>query len=209
MTTAHPPKVETFDTDKGINTDPKGFDRAVDRWATLPPEASYGTSAGPPRGLYMARPADHPRFGYLESWLLPALDLRVSRFHFRNGSGHGPYPGQELYIDIALTETPLPGGRVWRTTDLYIDVVTYAGGRWEILDLEELGDALVAGHLSPEQTCRALTAAQKVVTGIVTAGSAEEFLSRQGYNLHWADPADVVPAPPEQRHDGTPGRNPL
>lgn len=85
----HRPKTESFDIPGGTNTDPKGFVRSVDRWDSLP------------GALYMARPADHPRFGYLESWLIPALTLRVNRFHFRNGSGHGPWPGQELYVDIA------------------------------------------------------------------------------------------------------------
>jgi len=145
----------------------------------------------------MARPADHPRFGYLESWLIPDLDLRVNRFHFRNKTGHGHYPDQDLYIDIALVEPPTaPDDHIWRTTDLYIDVVTYRLGDWEILDLEELGDALVAGYLSPTLTSRALAAAQNVVTGIVTHGSIEKFLKEQGYSLLWADPGSVHLAPP-------------
>lgn len=201
MSGLHPPKVETFDTVSGINTDPKGFRRPVDRWS------SVTDSDGTPRALYMARPADHPRFGYLESWLLPALDLRVNRFHFRNGSGHGPWPDQELYIDIARVDPPAaagtgPGsgpdaGPVWRTTDLYIDVVTYAGGKWEILDLEELGDALVAGYLDAETTRRALDAAQRAVTGMVSTGSVEGWLRGQGFDLTWADPASVVLSPAE------------
>lgn len=196
MSGLHPPKVETFDTATDVNTDPKGVPRTVDRWI---PVTSTGGTAEPLRALYMARPADHPRFGYLESWLLPDLDLRVNRFHFRNGSGHGPYPGQELYIDVVRIDPPMsPDDPVWRTTDLYIDVVTYAGGKWEILDLEELGDALVAGYLDAGTTRRALDAAQRIVTGAATAGgSVEDWLRSEGHDLTWADPGSVVPAPPE------------
>ncbi|AGP31177.1 DUF402 domain-containing protein [Corynebacterium terpenotabidum] len=189
MSDPHPPKVETFDTSAGINIDPKGFHRAVERWG--------GDATGDNPTLYMARTADHPRFGYLESWLLPALDLRVNRFHFRNGTGHGPYPGQDLYIDIAVVDPPTSAGpSTWRTTDLYIDVVTYADGRWEVLDLEELGDALTAGHLDPATTSRALAAAQQVCTGLVTSGSVDAWLRDRGFPLSWAAPDEVVPAPP-------------
>lgn len=188
MSGTHPPKRETFDTAASVSVDPKNVRRAVDRW----------DADTVPGALYMARPADHPRFGYLESWLLPALDLRVNRFHFRNGTGHGPYPLQDLYIDIALVDPPTAsGGNVWRTTDLYIDVVTYAGGRWEILDLEELGDALLAGHLTPETSRRALGAAQRLVTGMTAAGSVTAYLRESGFPLRWADPGDMILAPPE------------
>lgn len=187
MNGAHPPKVETFDTASNVNIDPKGFTRQVDRWG------------GDSTALYMARPADHPRFGYLESWLLPALDLRVNRFHFRNGSGHGPYPGQELYVDIALVDPPAsPEDAEWRTTDLYIDLVTYAEERWELLDLDELGDALTAGLLDAETSRRALSSAQQLVTGLVTEGSVERWLITRGFNLNWADPDTVTLAPAEE-----------
>ena len=59
----HPVKRETFNTAEYTNTDPKGFLREVDTYT----ETDFG--------LYMARGADHPRFGYLESWLLPDLNL--------------------------------------------------------------------------------------------------------------------------------------
>jgi predicted RNA-binding protein associated with RNAse of E/G family len=179
----HRPKVETFDICARTNTDPKGFVRPVDRWSALP------------GALYMARPADHPRFGYLESWLIPELTLRVNRFHFRNGSGHGPYPGQELYVDIADVT---PGEDRWTTTDLYVDLVTYARGRWEILDLEELGDALTAGYLDAATAARALTASQRLVTGMIDAGGVEPWLSGRGYRLDWASPDTVTLAPPEE-----------
>jgi len=69
----HPVKQETFDTAANINTDPKGFLREVDTFRVTD------------FGLYMGRGADHPEFGYLESWLLPELGLRANIFHFREG----------------------------------------------------------------------------------------------------------------------------
>jgi predicted RNA-binding protein associated with RNAse of E/G family len=191
----HRPKTESFDIHAGTNTDPKGFARPVDRWDTLP------------GALYMARAADHPRFGYLESWLIPALTLRVNRFHFRSGSGHGPWPGQELYVDIADV---VPGSgdgsdgsdgtpqTPWTTTDLYVDLVTYAHGHWELLDLDELGDALAAGFLDAETGRRALTASQRLVTGMIDAGGVEPWLAAEGYSLSWANPGSVTLAPPEK-----------
>lgn len=186
----HRPKVESFDLAAMTNTDPKGFVRPVDRWATLP------GPAGSPGALYMARPADHPRFGYLESWLIPGLGVRVNRFHFRNGSGHGPWPGQDLYVDIADV---VPGDDrfPWTTTDLYIDLVTYAHDRWEILDLEELGDALAAGYLDATTTRRALTTCQRLVSGMIRSGGVEPWLTAEGYPLEWSDPDTVILAPPE------------
>ena len=61
----HPVKQETFDTATRTNTDPKGFLREVDTFKVTD------------FGLYMARGANHPEFGYLESWLLPELGLRA------------------------------------------------------------------------------------------------------------------------------------
>lgn len=179
MSAAHPPKTESFDIDGSSNTDPKGFIRQVDKW---------GQHDGM---LYMARPADHPRFGYLESWLIPPLDLRVNRFHFRDGEG-GRFPGQDLYVDIALIDRD---DLQWRTTDLYVDLVTYAGGRWEVLDLEELGDALLAGHIDATTAARALESSQRLINGMLDEGGVDGWLTTQGFHLSWAE--EVTLAAPE------------
>ncbi|MCJ7859289.1 DUF402 domain-containing protein [Corynebacterium kalidii] len=176
MSDLHHPKTETFDIAGKVNTDPKGFRRQVERWALRDGM------------LYMARPADHPRFGYLESWLIPDLDLRVNRFHFRDGHG-GRFPGQDLYVDIARTE---PADGLWRTTDLYVDLVTYAGGRWEVLDLEELGEALTAGYIDAPTAARALGASQQLIDGMLGAGGVEPWLASRGFRLSWADTVDYA-----------------
>ena len=79
----HPVKQETFDTAANINTDPKGFLREVDTFRVTD------------FGLYMGRGADHPEFGYLESWLLPELGLRANIFHWREGAGYE----HDFYLD--------------------------------------------------------------------------------------------------------------
>ncbi|HIW91309.1 MAG TPA: DUF402 domain-containing protein [Candidatus Corynebacterium avicola] len=184
MVDIHPPKQETFDVRGKTNTDPKGAVRPVDQYRLVD------------RALYMARPADHPRFGYLESWLIPHLDIRVSIFHFRPGAP-GSLAGQQLYVDIAevTVEPDAADQQIWHTTDLYIDVVTYRGNRWEILDLEELGGALTRGYIDTATADRALTSAQRLVTGMLDAGGVAPWLAREGVQLTWA--SNVPLAPPE------------
>lgn len=181
MVDIHPPKQETFDVRGKTNTDPKGTVRPVDQYRLFD------------RALYMARPADHPRFGYLESWLIPHLDVRVSIFHFRPGAP-GSLAGQQLYVDIAEV-TVEPDGETWHTTDLYIDVVTYRDNRWEILDLEELGGALTRDYIDTPTADRALASAQRLVTGMLDAGGVAPWLDSEGVQLTWA--RDVTLASPE------------
>ena len=164
----HVPKLETFDVPASANVDPKGFVREVDSFTVHP------------HGLYMRRGADHPEFGYLESWLLPALGLRVNVFHFRPGAT----PNSHRYIDVvevggdrrgdgardvgkrggtpegmgggaptAATRTaPMtePGDLpvdVWRTRDLYLDILEL-DGRVRVEDADELTAALAADPVS-------------------------------------------------------------
>lgn len=203
MVDIHPPKQETFVVDARINVDPKGFRRQVDRWKLTD------------NALYMARPADHPRFGYLESWLIPHLDLRVSKFHFREGEG-GRFPGQDLYVDIALVDATegIAGasatgdtsdtgdtgehGPLWTTTDLYVDLVTYSGGHWEILDLEELGGALTTGYIDSHTARRALESSQRLVTGMLDAGDVPRWLTSQDVDLDWASEVTLAPSEPAE-----------
>ena len=97
----HPVKRETFNTAEYTNIDPKGFRREVDTYT----ETDFG--------LYMARGADHPRFGYLESWLLPDLNLRANIFHFRPGVD----VHQDFYIDVAEIQRD---GAVWTLSLIHI-----------------------------------------------------------------------------------------
>ena len=170
MADLHPVKLESFQIAEQVNVDPKGFTRPVDQFSIQ-------------RGaLYMARPADHPRFHYLESWLYPSLDIRVTWFHFRE-QARKDVPTQEMYVDIATVDNSDPDN--WTTRDLYIDVVTHRGGRLEVLDLDELGLALAAGHIDAEEGNRALHATQQLLDGINTHGNLHSWLSRHDYPLAW------------------------
>lgn len=200
MADLHKVKQETFDLARAINIDPKGFERAVDAYEISPTHSSP-EHANPV--LYMRRPTPgHPRFHYLESWLVPHLDIRLNKFHFFGGIE----PTQDLYIDIAFIEiddatTPA----TWRTRDIYVDVVThlpespsleqsqssssYVPGtssktKVQVLDLDELGEALLAGYITADEARRALDSTQRLLDGLHEHGSVVEWLATQDVHLH-------------------------
>lgn len=162
----HPPKVETFDLTARTNRDPKGYLRAVDEYRLEP------------FGLYMAREMiGHPQFSYVESWLLPELDLRLTDFWFRQGHERD----QDFYLDIARIE---PGEREWRTMDLYLDIVVRTGRGLDVVDTDELIAATRAGLIGYEDAERALRAAFTAVSGIAAAGHDLRI---------WLESLDVYP----------------
>lgn len=201
MADLHKVKQETFDIARAINIDPKGFERAVDAYELLSalPVTEHPCPVHPSPVLYMRRPTPgHPRFHYLESWLVPHLDIRLNKFHFFEGIE----PTQDLYIDIAfidIDDATTPA--TWRTRDLYVDVVThlpeapsqeqsqlsskYAPGtssktKVQVLDLDELGEALLAGYITAEEARRALDSTQRLLDGLHEHGSVAEWLATQG-----------------------------
>lgn len=165
----HQPKREFFDLAAGTNTDPKGVVRPVDEFHT--------TAAG----LYMARSADHPRFDYVESWLLPTLDLRVTDFHFTAGNEMA----QEFYVDI-MTIDGEPGSPVWSTVDLYLDIICCPGSFTETLDIDEFVAATARGVLDEPTAHRAMSAAVRAATGIAACGhDLRTWLRTQDVEVHW------------------------
>ncbi|WPF66949.1 MULTISPECIES: DUF402 domain-containing protein [unclassified Corynebacterium] len=172
----HPVKQETFDLAAGINIDPKGFERRVDRFEVTD------------WGLYMARGANHPRFGYLESWLLPEWNLRANIFHFRPGVE----AQQHLYIDVARISHR---EGVWRTRDLYVDLVSNPPTALEVLDLDELAAATHAGLISPEEAELAMSTTITAVAGSSRHGEdPQAWLKAQGVPLSWAPEVRLMPA---------------
>lgn len=172
----HPVKQETFNTADNVNVDPKGFLREVDTYRVTD------------FGLYMARGANHPRFGYLESWLLPSLGLRANIFHFREGIEEK----QEFYIDVADINVE---GDVWTTRDLYVDLISNTGEPIDVLDIDELSAATSAGLISAEEAERAIDATLAAVEGITRAGDdAMEWLRALGFELTWAEEVKLTPA---------------
>jgi uncharacterized protein len=166
VTDLHPPKIELFDVAAMTNTDNKGFVREVDRYRT----AEFG--------LYMARPVvGHPDIAYFRTWLLPGHGLRISRWV--------AHPGRildhDVYIDIADVER----GPVWRTTDLYLDILVHDGTGLEVHDTDEALEALTVGHLDRVTVQRAFERTFAAVEGLTTAGyDVEAWL---GLPLTWDD----------------------
>jgi hypothetical protein len=144
----HAPKVELFDLDAMTNTDPKGFARPVREYRLEP------------FGLYLARDVvDHPSLRAIESWLLPALGLRVTDWFFHPGHERD----QDFYLDVVRIEVH---GRCWRTEDHYLDLVLRAGVGVEVLDTDELLDAVVAGLLDRPSAQAALATTYRTVDGL-------------------------------------------
>lgn len=162
----HAPKVELFDVQAMTNTDPKGFVRAVD---------TYRTTGF---GLYMARPVPgHPKLAYFRSWLLPELGLRVSRWTGRQPLDH------DYYIDVV----DIQRGTVWRTTDLYLDVLVRTGRDQRVLDSDELIAGVLAGHLDQAAALRALERTNAAVDGIAAHGyRPDAWLAACGYPVTWS-----------------------
>lgn len=161
----HPPKREVFDVAARTNTDPKGIVRDVDVYEVRP------------WGLYMARPAPgRAQFRYLESWLLPSLGLRVTIFHFNPGHERD----QDFYLDVGEFTVD---GDVWHAEDHYLDLVLRIGRGVELVDADELLEAVVEGLVAVEAADRALQTAVKTIDG----------LARHGYDLdRWLADHEMV-----------------
>ena len=176
MTDLHPIKVETFDIPGSNNVDPKGFNRHVDTYQRTD------------FGLYMARGANHPRFGYLESWILPSVHLRVNIFHFRPGVEEE----QDYYIDIINASD---NGSTLTTRDLYVDLVSLAGQPVQVLDIDELAAASTAGYISAEEVEIAMNATIAAIDGIARNGdNVMQWLSHLGMDLTWAPQVTLMDA---------------
>lgn len=164
----HPPKHETFDLVARTNTDPKGIVRAVDVYTVQP------------WGLYMARPTPgRAQFHYLESWLLPALGLRASVFHFNPGYQRD----QDFYLDVGDYTA---GPERWHSQDHYLDLVVRTGAGVELADVDELMVALRHGLLTPDEGRRAVTHAVAAVDGLARHDyDLERWLSGLHIELSW------------------------
>ncbi|MEO9222009.1 MAG: DUF402 domain-containing protein [Mycobacteriaceae bacterium] len=163
----HPPKFETFDVAAHTNTDPKGFLRPVDAYEVCP------------WGLYLARPADHAQFDYLQSWLLPSLGLRATIFHFTPGHERD----QDRYVDIGEY---VRDGDLWQGTDHYLDLVVRTGRDTQMLDTDELLAAGRAGLLDAATSELAISRAVTAVDGIAVHGhDLDAWLGSLGMPVTW------------------------
>ncbi|OLT43985.1 DUF402 domain-containing protein [Saccharomonospora sp. CUA-673] len=165
MIVMHPPKCETFDVAAGTNTDPKGIVREVEEYRVEP------------FGLYLARPTPgRPQFHYLESWLLPDLDLRITDFWFNPGHERD----QDFYLDVVSITR---GDDVWHARDLYLDLVLRQHREIEVIDTDELLEAAGTGLLTHAEAAEALE----------TAYTALAALSRHDHDLAaWLDSLGIT-----------------
>lgn len=176
MNDLHPVKQESFCVKDGTNIDPKGFTRQVDAYRETP------------FGLYMGRAADHPDFGYLESWLLPQLGLRVNKFHQREGVNKY----KDFYIDVA--DITVKDGQ-WHTRDLYIDLLSTVGQPIDVEDIDELATATASGVISSAEAERAIERTLAAVEGITRHGDDPmQWLQAIDAPLEWAENVELAPA---------------
>ena len=133
-----------------------------------------------PFGLYMARPTPgRAQFHYLESWLLPSLSVRVSVFHFNPGYERD----QDFYLDVGAI---VVDGQVWRTEDHYLDLVVRTGSGVDLLDVDELFEAVSAGLVTPENATAAVRTAAFAIDGIASNGyDIDAWLSDHEIALTW------------------------
>lgn len=100
--------------------------------------------------------------GSLALWFtFPGEWHDIGRFHRADGGLTG------LYANI-LTP-PEIDGRIWHTTDLFLDLWWPDGGALVLLDEDELAEALEAGHIDPSTARRAQDEAERLL-GLADAG---------------------------------------
>lgn len=128
----------------------------------------------------MARPTPgRPQFRYLESWLLPALGLRATVFHFNPGHERD----HDYYLDIGEYTA---GKTVWRSEDHYLDIEVRTGRGAELADVDELLDAVRQGMLAPGIAELAVRRAVAAVDGLARNGyDLQGWLATIGMRLSW------------------------
>lgn len=128
----------------------------------------------------MARPTPgRAQFHYLESWLLPTLDLRANVFHWNAGHERD----QDFYLDIGEITVD---GDVWRTVDHYLDLVVRTDRSTELLDVDELLEAHKAGLISARTAEKAIHTAVSTTAGLTAHGhNLLAWLASNGMNLSW------------------------
>jgi uncharacterized protein len=133
-----------------------------------------------PWGLYMARPTPgRTQFHYIESWLLPALGLRATVFHFNPGHERD----QDYYLDVGEYTS---GPRLWRSEDHYLDLLIKTGESTELTDVDELLAAVHHGLLAADTAERAILRAVDAVEGLSRNGhDLHRWLSGSGLDLTW------------------------
>lgn len=140
-------------------------------------------------GLHVTSPFpdDHPYWSSREAYILPTLDIVISRFDAQGRSERVP---PIFYIDMASVEI---GPETWTMRDLYLDVIVEPGGIPKLVDSDEYAEAVLEGHLTPEEQRRALLSAERVVNGLFAHGNdLQDWLASLSIRLDWWRPLDTA-----------------
>jgi hypothetical protein len=166
----HPPKVETFDVLARTNTDNKGFVRPVHEYAAT----SFG--------LYMSREVEaRPTADWIESWIIPRLGLRISRWSWKPGHAQD----YDYYLDIVDVQN---SPKLWSTKDLYLDITIQSRRESRILDIDEFAGAVAAGLISLTVATRALEISHGTMVALAThRNDLDSWLATEGIALTWRD----------------------
>lgn len=175
----HPVRVETLDL--------LALTHTLDHGQGVPPvQYPLAWVEHTPYGLHCGRAFHgHPTIAFMERHVLPGLGLLVNRFTLPDGQAHSRY-----YVDVAGIT---PGEHLWESRDWYLDLVMTAEDRMLVDDTEEYLAAVQEGLLTPDEAAAALVACHRAVNGVLTCGSLDHWLAREGIELKWRGaPANVV-----------------
>lgn len=128
----------------------------------------------------MARPTPgRAQFHYLQSWLLPALNLRVSIFHFNPGYERD----QDYYLDVGRFTA---GAARWQSEDHYLDLVVRTGRDVALTDIDELLAAVRLGLISTADGEQAIRTATAAVEGLARHDyDLDRWLASNGMAITW------------------------
>jgi predicted RNA-binding protein associated with RNAse of E/G family len=95
---------------------------------------------------------DHPRFAFIEQWLLPERGWIVNRFTL--------YPGVrptlgDWYVDLDAVTT---SGDTWLVHDHFLDLIVHEGHGYELLDADELAEGIESDEIATHEVLGALRA---------------------------------------------------
>lgn len=93
---------------------------------------------------------NHPRFAFIEQWLLPAQSWIVNRFTRHPGARS--FDG-DWYVDLDRVTID---GDTWLVHDHFLDVVVHEGRSYELLDADELADGIEQQEIATREVLDAL-----------------------------------------------------
>jgi uncharacterized protein len=88
---------------------------------------------------------DHPRFAFIEQWLIPAQGWVVNRFTMHP---HAQPWGSDWYIDLDHITIAADS---WLVHDRLLDLVVHEGRGYELLDADELAESMALGEITAEE----------------------------------------------------------